>query len=308
MAEERIIDDDLDKNKKYRIVKGEDGEDELIINEVEEEAEDPVFEDGGELIDDEEMGVLTAEQYEAARILKEEEDARRERELTELREKVKSCMEEDKFSDVLECVENSAEFGIEDGEFDCVKLEALTRKFTDFTDQKAVISAAKDVSEASPEHRARLYEIYNQSVEKLRAENAEMLEEINARYSAEQQSRREILAPRKKKTLINFVITLAVFAVFLVAAIVCSTMMFSRQDGLMLYITIALAVIAFAALVALVFATRAFVGAAHMSAANEKDKSTKLGRERHELVVYGETLKTVSIAIAPEESAASAEE
>lgn len=302
MAEERIIDDDLDKDKKYRVITGEDGEDELIINEV-EEPEEITLETDEELVDDEEMGVLTAEQYEAAMILKAEEDARREKELKELRERVKACMDNNQFSDALDCVESSEEFELEDGEFTCIKLEALTQKFTDFSEKKAITSAVKQVSEeASAENRARLYETYNSRIETLRSENAAKLKEVNERYAVEQQSRREVLAPRKKKALINFIIALSVFAVFLVAAIVCSTMMFSMQNGVMLVITIVLAVIAVIALAALIFVTRTFVSAARMSAANEKDKSTKLGRERASLVSYGETLKAISMAIAPETS------
>lgn len=299
MAEERTIDDDIDRDKKYRIIRGEDGEEELVINEV-EEPEELSFQSGIDFIEDEESGVLTAEQYEAARILREEEEARRKQELADLREKVNTYMENDKFSDALECVEYSDENDMNDGEFTCIKLEALTQKFTDFTERKDILKAADEVSEqASPAQRARLYDAYNIPLEKLFSENEAKLNDVNEKYAAEQQSRREILAPRRKKALKNLIIVLSVFAVFLVAAIVCSTRMFSTQSPVLVYITIALGAAAFIALVALVFVARAFAGAARMYAANEKDKSTKLGRERRELVLYGETINAIMAAIAP---------
>ncbi len=309
MAEERIIDDDIDKDKKYRIVRGEDGEEELIINEV-EEPEELSFQSDFEPAEDADSGVYTAEQYEAARILKEEEEERRRAELEQLHEKVNAYMEEDKFSDALESIGYAEQNDYNDGEFACIKLEAVTRKFTDFSDEKAVREAAEGVSEqASPELRELLYEAYGAAIERASVDNDEMLKEINGQYSAEQQSRREILAPRKKKAAKNLIITLAVFAVFLIAAIVCSTRMFSTQSPVLVIITILLGVAALAALVVLIFVTRAFVGAARMSAANEKDKSTKLGRVRRALVVYGQTLNAVLAAMTPAgESGEAAEE
>ena len=63
MAEERLIDDD--KDRKYKIRKNADGEDELVVDsapEEEEEAEDIEFEVPELDSDDEEAAVMTPEQ------------------------------------------------------------------------------------------------------------------------------------------------------------------------------------------------------------------------------------------------------
>ncbi len=304
MAEERIVDDDIDRNKKYRIVKGEDGEDELII-ETQEEEEEIEFDASQELVEDEELGTITAEQYDEVLRQRAEEEQTNKQVLADLIERAKNSLEQNKFADTLEYVESAENLELElcDGELSCIKLEALTRKFTDFSADESITEAAETVSEkADQSQRGALYEKYGESLNKKRAELFEKLEKVNAQYSAEQQSRREVLAPRKAKALKNFIITLAVFAVFLIAAIVCSTMMFSMQNGAMLIVTIVLAAIAFVAFVAFVFASRAFVGAARMSAANEKDFSTKLGRERAALNAYSLILEKVNTAIEPKEN------
>ena len=62
MAEERLIDDD--KDRKYKIRKNADGEDELIIDDTpdEDETDIPVFA-VPEAEDDEEAAVLTPEEF-----------------------------------------------------------------------------------------------------------------------------------------------------------------------------------------------------------------------------------------------------
>lgn len=72
MAEERLIDDD--KDRKYKIRKNADGEDELVIDAAPEE-EEPAEEIGfevPELEDDEEAAVMTPEQLAARERAREE--------------------------------------------------------------------------------------------------------------------------------------------------------------------------------------------------------------------------------------------
>ena len=82
MAEERLIDDD--KDRKYKIVKNADGEDELVIDGAPDEAEsaDEVGFEVPELdSDDEEAAIMTPEQLAARERMREEaEAARRKRE------------------------------------------------------------------------------------------------------------------------------------------------------------------------------------------------------------------------------------
>ena len=73
MAEERLIDDD--KDRKYKIRKNADGEDELIIDDTtdEDETDIPVFA-VPEAEDDEEAAVLTPEEFAERQRQREEEE------------------------------------------------------------------------------------------------------------------------------------------------------------------------------------------------------------------------------------------
>ena len=78
MAEERLIDDD--KDRKYKIRKNENGEEELVISPQdgeEENAEEVSFEVPDFDTDDEEAAVMTPEQLAARQRQREEEEARR---------------------------------------------------------------------------------------------------------------------------------------------------------------------------------------------------------------------------------------
>ena len=79
MAEERLIDDD--KDRKYKIRRNADGEDELIIDDTEtpdDESDIPVFDIPVYLEDDDEAALLTPEQLaERERMRAEEQSARR---------------------------------------------------------------------------------------------------------------------------------------------------------------------------------------------------------------------------------------
>ena len=100
MAEERLIDDD--KDRKYKIRKNEDGEEELVLDtdtareEPEEEVsfEVPEFEE-----DDEEAAVMTPEQLAERERRRAEEELKRAEELEKIAEHARSLIEEGKFED-----------------------------------------------------------------------------------------------------------------------------------------------------------------------------------------------------------------
>ena len=92
MAEERLIDDD--KDRKYKIRKNADGEDELYIDDTPDEEDDvimPVFAVPYDDEDDDEAVSLTPEQFaERERIKQEEREAREKRLLPSWRTRRKS--------------------------------------------------------------------------------------------------------------------------------------------------------------------------------------------------------------------------
>ncbi len=75
MAEERLIDDD--KDRKYKIRKNADGEDELVVDDApEEETVEEVGFEVPELDGDEEAAVMTPEQLAAREKAKAEAEAK----------------------------------------------------------------------------------------------------------------------------------------------------------------------------------------------------------------------------------------
>ena len=100
MAEERLIDDD--KDRKYKIVKNADGEDELVIDGAPDEAEsaDEVGFEVPELdSDDEEAAIMTPEQLAARERMREEAEAARRKKLSEIAARASSLLDEKKYGD-----------------------------------------------------------------------------------------------------------------------------------------------------------------------------------------------------------------
>ena len=102
MAEERLIDED--KDRKYKIRKNADGEDELVIDaeaDVEEEFEEVEFEVTESDFDDEEAAVMTPEQLAAREKAREEAEAKRVEELNSHISRAQSLVDEGKFEDEI---------------------------------------------------------------------------------------------------------------------------------------------------------------------------------------------------------------
>ena len=96
MAEERLIDED--KDRKYKIRKNADGEDELVIDaeaDVEEEFEEVEFEVTESDFDDEEAAVMTPEQLAAREKAREEAEAKRVEELNSHISRAQSLVDEE---------------------------------------------------------------------------------------------------------------------------------------------------------------------------------------------------------------------
>lgn len=156
MAEERLIDDD--KDRKYKIRKNADGEDELIIDDTpdEDETDIPVFA-VPEADDDEEAAVLTPEEFAERQRQREEEERLLNEKIALSVAEARQKLAVGNYEGALFAVNNAAELKSDDGEINCLKLAVLTRNFTDFTAVNDCSEAADGVREyASAEMKAEL--------------------------------------------------------------------------------------------------------------------------------------------------------
>ena len=182
MAEERLIDDDKDKNKKYTVRTNADGEEEFIIFE-------PAPREGvGEVADmqfDEEYAFGNRSSVRFG----EEED---------FVAKAKECMARGNYSTALECVARAARLSPRDGETAALELRIYTRDMTDFSHGalQGARSAVRRVAEyASKDTKERLKAACAQPVgaavraacdraDRLRAQNESAKEERERLFKA----------------------------------------------------------------------------------------------------------------------------
>lgn len=277
MAEERLIDTDDDKDKKYKIRIGENGEEELIIEGGDEEEtvfDIPVFEE-----DDEEAALLTPEQLaERDRQRKEEELARVQR-CEGFLAKAREALESGDFESALYSVNGAVEAEEKCGEAHYLKLRILTRDMTTFHSLSECAETADNVSKyCDGEHKAKLKEL-SQGLENKLEEVKKQTEELKEKNEAGKTERRETFAAAKKKAFVGLSATVIPFAVLLITAIVLSTMMFSAENGAFLIATIVVGAFALIALICTLVAANRFWTAARNVKLNEADTSTRSGRE-----------------------------
>lgn len=278
MAEERLIDED--KDRKYKIRKNADGEDELYIDETDVEEDDtPVFAipDFGEE-GDEEAAVLTPEQLSERERIRAEEEQARKKKVEAFCTAVKEKMAEGDFESALYSARQAEELDAESGEVACLKLRAITREFTSFNDLEESAGAAEKVSlyadeESKAELKAKIKPLEEKIAEvKVRTEKLETENEEN------KARRREVFAGEKKKYLKFFTATVCTLLTLFVLTLAMSFLMFSDESGVYLVVTIALAAVTFIALIVTAIAARFFWRAQRNVKLNERDSSTELGR------------------------------
>ncbi len=276
MAEERLIDDD--KDRKYKIRKNADGEDELYIDGDEEE-ETPEFEVRDVAEDDEEAAVLTPEQLAAReRMRREEEEARQKKLdgfLLAAREKIAAGEFDAALYDASEAIETDGA----NGEAWALKLRALSHDFNAYTLMDDCAEASEGVKRySSDEEKAELDGISSP----IRAKLAEFEDEYN-RLSAENEQkkseRREVFTENRRRALKFFALTVSPFALFLALAIAFACVYFAVDGITNLTLFIVFSALAFVTLAVLLFAVKKLVAAQSKVSLNEKNSSTKLGRQ-----------------------------
>ena len=150
MAEERLIDDD--KDRKYKIRKNADGEDELYIDdssedENEEQSSIPLFEVPYGDDDDDDAEALTPEQFAERERLKREEQLAREKQAASLLSEADKKLGSGNFEGARFAAAQAAEINPKSGGAYCTQLKALSRNFTDFTSLEDCLEAADGVKQ-----------------------------------------------------------------------------------------------------------------------------------------------------------------
>lgn len=291
MAEERLIDDD--KDRKYRIRVNENGEEELEIIDPDDVDEEPVFDMPDYEEDDEEAAILTPEQLaERERIKAEEERARAEK-LSAFLDSAKEKLSEGDYEGANYAVTQAEEYGKTSGELFCLKLKVLTRDLTEFLNLEECAEAADGVKEYADETLKEEFKGKTGKLEGLISDAEAKTEALREKNEAGKDERRETFASAKKRAFIALLCTLVPFTALLIVTLVFTTFMFADANGVYLVATIVLAALSGIMFIATVVTSKKFWSAARDVKLNEKDTSTKLGREYLENKTQYELLKRI---------------
>lgn len=286
MAIEEFKDDD--KNRKYRIRINEYGEEELEIINPEDEEEDEqerAVEAGADFEvpefteDDESVTGLTPEQLYIERMRREQEREKASADAMELIEKAAALFKEGKTEYALISLDSAQKTFEEQAEIYPLKLEVLTKKYTDFsridecltlTDNYTKYVSAENKAEYSDKHAKKLLA----EIERVQAQN-ESIHEENEQKKAE---RRVRFKERFKRTLRNFFFAFIPFIVLLAIGIGFSTVMFSVDTGELFVVTIVFFALAFIMFIVSILLARPLAREIMHLYVNERDSSTALGR------------------------------
>ena len=278
MAEERLIDDD--KDRKYKIRKNADGEDELYIDldEGEEEHESVEFEVPEFDTDDEEAAVLTPEQFAERERLKREEEARNRAKCDELLSRARTLIDEQSYEGALYCISEAEELIENDGQTAVVKLLAVTENLRSFAGKDVDVAVEGVENNCNDGQKAELSEY----LDKLNAEARTLTKEVDELQSVNEEKkaeRRAVFVNKRKKSLIFFAAAGVPFVVFLILGIYFATIMHAVKDGTNIVLTFVFFGIAGVLFVVLLFAAHMLWDSAKKVSLNEKNSSTKTGRE-----------------------------
>lgn len=282
MAEERLIDDD--KDRKYKIIKNEDGEDELVIDDGpdgEEPKEELDFEVPELDSDDEEAAVMTPEQLAAREKMREEEEAARREKLAEIAKRASSILDEKKYDDAGFVLAEADELG-DDGEIYALKLRTVTRDFTEFSNTEDGETAADGVKNFTAKETVEKFAPVLPSLKAKAEQLNKEVEGLDTENEEKKSERRVVFKNKRNKSLIFFAATVIPLIVFGALAIYYGTHMTAVKGGVNIPYFIAFVSLAGVFFVATVIAARLLWKNANNLKLNEKNSATKLGRKLEE--------------------------
>lgn len=276
MGEERFIDEN--KDKKYKIRINEDGEEELVIDESEDE-DAPVFDMPDYEFDDEEAAELTPEQLKEREEKKAEEEKAKNEKLNSLLIEAKEKLEKSDFTGANGVLIQAEEVDNTCGEVYCLKLKALSKNMTEFSNLESLADASDKVKAyATEEQKKELLE----NSEKLKA----LLDEAEAKTKAlsseneeKKGERRSVFKKRFIKSAVALFCTLVPLIVFFILAITYAKRIIEGEMDENMVSTIVFAALTVVSFIATVFTVKGFWSATRDVILNERDGSTKLGRE-----------------------------
>ena len=294
MAEERLIDDDLNKDKKYRIRKNADGEDELYIDDsVEEEQADletvsfsvPEFSDGD--------GELTPEQIAAAEQEKRERAERIKGALSVNIEKAQAKLAEEDFEGAITSVEAALQVDPASGAAWALKLKILTKNFTDFENIDDCVETAENVvNYCGDDQKAELTEA-GAPLESRIMQLEEQAAALHVEVEEKKSERRTVFLENRKKSVKWFSITFIPFIACLVIALAFIPFISARKDGLNAILAIVFAVLAALFFIATLFTAHKMWDDMKKLSLNEKNSSTQMGRDYEKMLSDIKKLNTV---------------
>lgn len=282
MAEERLI--DTDKDRKYRIKVNADGEEELVVEEGEEQGETVIEEvmfaaPDEEVLPESEEG-LTPEQLAEKREREEREAAERKARVDELLEKAKSEISLYRFATALEIIEKAEALDGENGEAQALKLEAYTRKFTDYSQIASAAASVEKLKAYTPEERKQQLctaaaPSMEEGIAKLRATVSAM-----NRENEEKKAERAVRFVRDRNiAIIAFCALFAVFATFTALSVYFATLIRTVPTNKYLVMSLVFGGIALISLIVTAFAARFLNITCRRVRLNKRNTTTQLGRD-----------------------------
>ncbi|MGN1060795.1 MAG: hypothetical protein ACI4QN_03595 [Candidatus Coproplasma sp.] len=278
MAEERLI--DTDKDKKYRIRKNADGEDELFIDdsEDEEQVEEVTFMVEEEEPEEGEEG--TAERPDNADEAESEIKRKKAEEAETLIKSARRDCKNGKFATAVDYLEKAIELDPENGEIYALELIAYTRNFTDYSrigDAKEYIEELKKYTSAQTKG-----ELFEKSSDGLQ-ENINKLSRRVAELSEENKKQKAIRAKKfiadRNRAIVLTCVALGVFAVFFGLSTYFFLNIHSIQTNTNFILAIVFTALEVIALVFTAVILRQLLTACRRVRLNKKNTATKLGRE-----------------------------
>lgn len=276
------------KDGKYEIITNEEGETELILHDDEKDEPAADEEDADlsyELPDeyeeeDDVFGSLTADDIEEAMRIKKEEEREVREKVEELMGMADEALKSSRYSSAAEYIDQAEELSELSGEMCVMKLVALTAGFTDFSEAEKISDAARKVRKSADDgQKETLHKRYYKSVKAMADLDTGKIEELKAENEKAKAERREMLIPQRKKAARDFFITLGVFVVLAAVAIAFLSIMFSIEEMTYVIVAAVFSGAAVVTLIVMIVMARFYARAAGLCKLNEKDSSTKLGRE-----------------------------
>lgn len=302
MAEERLIDDD--KDRKYKIRMNADGEEELVIDDTppEEERESMEFEVPELAEDDEEAAVMTPEQLAARDRARREAEEKRIADFKERVSFAKQLISDGKYEDCVYVLNEAQELERGSGEVYALKIIALTGNFADLSlhaDECA--EASEGFFEFADAEVKSEYSSIKEDAEKLQPVLIKEVASLNERNEEAKEARRNAFTKKRNNAAVALACTGIPFVILAVLAIYFSTVMHAVKDGTNMILFFVFLALAAVFLIPTLFFVHKFWDSSKLVVLNEKNSSSKLGREYEEKSVQLNTVEKILAAFKKDE-------